>query len=85
MRSLFSDEIFFDIDGVYSSHKRSSSRPDVDKKGGIKQRGKFPWKVMVWLGGSSKDVTPLLIFEEGTVDHTVYIKKVLPPCIKIWE
>ena len=26
-------------------------RVDADKKGGIKQRRKFPWKVMVWLVG----------------------------------
>ena len=88
MTILFSDEKFFDIDGVYSSQNDrvwAVDRADADKKGDIKQRGKFPWKVMVWLGGSSKDITPLLIFDEGTVDHTVYIKKVLPPCIKIWE
>ena len=52
------------------------------KKGGIKQRRKFPWKVMVWLGACSKGITPLVILDEGTVDHTVYIKKVLPVAIK---
>ena len=46
-------------------------RADADKKGGIKQRRKFPWKVMVWLGASSKGITPLLILDEGTVNHTV--------------
>ena len=33
---------------------------------------------MVWLSACSKDTTPLVILDEGTVDHTVYIKKVLP-------
>ena len=57
-------------------------RADADKKGGIKQRRKFPQKVMVWLGACSKGITPLVILDEGTVDHTVYIKKVLPIALK---
>ena len=57
-------------------------RADADKKDGIKQRRKFPQKVMVWLGACSKDMTPLVILDGGTVDHTVYIKKVLPVALK---
>ena len=57
-------------------------RAHVDKKGGIKQRQKFPWKVMVWLGVCSNGITPLVILDDGTVDHTVYIKKVLPVALK---
>ena len=57
-------------------------RADANKKGGIKQRRKFPSKVMVWLDACSKGVTPLVIFDEGTIDHTVYIKKVLPVALK---
>ena len=56
-------------------------RADADKKGGIKQRRKFSQKVMVWLGTCSKGITPLVILDEGTVDHTVYIK-VLPVALK---
>ena len=85
MRILFSDEKFFDIDGVYNSQNDrvwAVDRADADKKDGIKQRGKFPWKVMVWLGACSKGITPLVILDEGTVDHTVYIKKVLPVALK---
>ena len=52
------------------------------KKGGIKERRKFPQKVMVWLGACSKGITPLVILDEGKVDHTVYIKKVLPVALK---
>ena len=37
---------------------------------------------MVWLGACSKGITPLVIPGEGTVDHTVYIKKVLPVALK---
>ena len=53
-------------------------RADADKKGGIKQRQ----KVMVWLGACSKGIMPLVILDEGTVDHTVHIKKVLPVALK---
>ena len=80
MRSLFSDEKFFDIDGVYNSQNDRVwvvDRADADEKGGIQQRRKFPQKVMVWLGACSKDSTPLLIF-----DHDYYIKKVLPVALK---
>ena len=85
LRILFSDEKFFDIDGVYNSQNDrvwAVDRADADKKGGIKQRRKFPWKVMVWLGTCSKGITPLMILDEGTVDYTVYIKKVLPVALK---
>ena len=58
------------------------NRADADKKGGIKQKRKFPQKVMVWLGVCSKGVTPLVILDEGTVDHSCYIEKVLPVALK---
>ena len=85
MRILFSDQEFFDIDGVYNSENDrvwAVDRGDADKKGGTKQRRKFPWKVIVWWGASSKSITPLVILDEGTVDHTGYIKKVLSFTIK---
>ena len=53
MRILFSDEKWFDIDGIYNSHNDrvwAVDRAEADKKGGIKQKRKFPQKVMVWLG-----------------------------------
>ena len=85
MRILFSDEKFFDIDGVYNSQNDrvwAVDRADADKKGGIKQRRKFPRKVMVWLGACSEGVTSLVLLDEGTVDHAVYIEKVLPVALK---
>ena len=81
LKILFSDEKFFDIDGVYNSQNDrvwAVDRADADKKGGIKQKRKFPQKVMVWLGVCSKGVTPLVIIDKGTVDHACYIEKVLP-------
>ncbi|CAF1198378.1 unnamed protein product [Adineta ricciae] len=85
MRILFSDEKFFDIDGVYNSQNDrvwAVDRADADKYGGIKQKRKFPQKVIVWLGACSKGVTPLVILEKGTVDHAVYIEKMLPVALK---
>ena len=82
LQILFSDEKFFDIDGVYNSQNDrvwAVNRADADEKGGIKQKRKFPQKVMVWLGACSKGVTPLVILDEGTVDHSCYIKKEYSP------
>ena len=39
-------------------------------------------KIMVWLGACLKGITLLIIFNEGTVDHAVYIEKVLPVALK---
>ena len=33
---------------------------------------------MVWLGACSNGITPLVIFENGTMDHARYIEEVLP-------
>lgn len=85
MRILFSDEKMFDIDGVYNSQNDriwAVDRREADINGGIRQTRKFPQKVMVWLGVCSKGVSPLVIFEEGTVDHDSYIRKVLPVALK---
>ncbi|CAF1494370.1 unnamed protein product [Adineta ricciae] len=81
LKILFSDEKFFDIDGVYNSQNDrvwAVDRADADKKGGVKQKRKFPQKVMVWLGVCSEGITPLVIIDKGTVDHACYIEKVLP-------
>ncbi|CAM4772621.1 unnamed protein product [Rotaria magnacalcarata] len=82
---LFSDEKLFDIDGIYNSQNErvwTVDRADADKRGGIKEKRKFPQKVMVWPGVCSKGITPLVIFDEGTVDHACYIEKVLPVALK---
>ena len=85
MRILFSDEKMFDIDGVYNSQNDrvwAPSRTAANWRGGIRTKRKFPTKVMVWLGACSKGVTPLVIFQDGTVDHARYIKEVLPVALK---
>ena len=85
MKILFSDEKMFDIDGVYNSQNEriwAVDRAEANTRGGIRQRRKFPQKVMVWLAVCSKGVSPLVIFEKGTVDHDRYIKEVLPIALK---
>ena len=37
----------------------------------------FPQKALVWLGVYSKDVSSLVIFGDGMMDHDRYIKEVL--------
>ena len=85
MRILFSDDKLFDIDGVYNVQNgrvRTPSRVEANECGGIKMKRKFPQKVMVSLGACSKGITPLVIFEEGPLDHDRYIKEVLPGALK---
>lgn len=80
MRIVFSDEKMFDIDGIYNAQNHrvwAVDRAAADAKGGKIKRRKFPQKVMVWLGVCSKGVTPLVIFDEGSVDHDRYIREVL--------
>ena len=78
---LFSDEKMFDIDGVYNSQNDriwAVNRAEANKRGGVHKKRKFPTKVMVWLGACSQGLTPLVILDEGSVDHRLYIKNVLP-------
>ena len=85
MKILFSDQRVCDIDGVYNFQNDrmwAVDRTDANKKGAIKQRRKFPSDVIVWLGVCSKGVTSLVILDEGTVDYTVYIEKVLLVALK---
>ena len=84
-RTQCADEKIFDLDGMYNSQNRriwASNRDEADEKGGIKEKQKFLQKVMVWLGVCSKGVTPLVIFHRETVDHVVYIQRVLPVALK---
>ena len=44
------DEKIFHLDGMYNSQNQriwASSRDEADEKGGIKEKQKFPQKVMV--------------------------------------
>ena len=75
----------FDVDGVYNSQNDriwAANRTGADAEGGIRQKRKFPQKVMILLGVCSKGVSSLIIFGKGTVDHDRYIKEVLPIALK---
>ncbi|CAF1074311.1 unnamed protein product [Didymodactylos carnosus] len=71
----------FDIDGVYKSPNDriwAVNCAEANNQRGVRKRRKFPTKVMVWLGACSQSLTPLVILDEGSVDHMVHIEKVLP-------
>ena len=81
----FSDEKMFDLDGMYNVQNDriwAVNREEADKRGGVQQKRKFPQKVMVWLGACSKILTPLIILDEGTMDHRRYIDEILPVALK---
>ena len=80
MRILLSDEKIFDLDGTYNSKNAwiwAVNREEANRRGGKKQQGKFPQKVMVWLIVYSEGVGLLILFEKGTLDHHRFIKEVL--------
>src|ERR1700722_3879393 len=85
MRILFSGE---KIDDIYNSQNEriwAVNRKEANDKGGIKKKRKFSQKVMVWLGVCSKGVSPLVILDQGTLNHTQYIQKILPLALKYSE
>ena len=85
MKVLFSDEKLFNIDGIYDFQNDriwAVDRSEVDVKGGIRQICEFLQKIMARLGVCSKGLSPLVIFENGTVDHNCYINEVLPVALK---
>lgn len=81
LKFVFSDEKIFDIVGVYNTQNDrfwAIDRREADQKGGRMQKRKFPQRVMV----CSKGVSPLVILNNGTVDHERYIREVLPVAVK---
>ena len=85
LRMLFSDEKVFDLDGMYNAQNDriwAVNREEADKRGSIRQKRNFPQKVMIWLGACSKGLIPLIILDEGTMDHRRYIDEILPVALK---
>ncbi|CAF1963437.1 unnamed protein product [Rotaria magnacalcarata] len=75
MKILFSDEEMFHIDEIYNSQNDriwAVNRLAADTNGGIRQKRKFPQKLLVWLAVCSKGVSPLVIFEDGTFGHDTF-------------
>ena len=76
--SLFGRETFRHIDGVCNVENDRvwvPSGAEANKNGGVMSRRKFPEKSD---GTCSKGITPLVLFEESTLDHHRYRKEVLP-------
>lgn len=85
-RVVFSDEKYFDIDGVYNSNNDrvwAVSREEADKKGGAVRKNKFPQKVMIWMAACSTGETKLFVVKEKSLEHTLYIQKCLPLAKKL--
>ena len=78
MTILLSDETLIVSTNCENDRVCPGDRAHAKKKAAIKQRR----KLMVWLAASSKGITPLLVLDQGTGDHTVYIGKVLPLPLK---
>ena len=78
MKILFSDQKLFDIDEIYNS-QNDRICAEADIKGDIVN---FRKKVMVWFGACFKKPSPLVVFENGTVDHNRYINEVFPFTLK---
>ena len=70
---LFSDEKYFSVEGVFNRQNErvyATSRLEADKKGGIKEKSKYPKRIMVWLGASKTGLTSPIIFAPGeTLSH----------------
>ena len=85
MKRGHDEDSVLDIDGIYNSQNDriwAVSGSEADKTGVVKQRRQFPQKVMVWLPVSSKDLSLMLSFKEGTIDHHRYITEILSVALK---
>ena len=84
LRILFSDEKMFDLDGMYNAQNDRiwAVNREADKRGDVQQKRKFPQKVMVWLGACSMGLTPLIILDEGTMDHRRNMDEILQVALK---
>ena len=82
---FFTDEKFFDLDGIYNTLNDrvwAVNREEADKKDGVHEKNKFPVKVMVWLCVCGQRLTKPVILEDGTMDHERYIDEVPPIALK---
>ena len=70
---LFSDEKYFDLDGIF------------DVQNGriwVHEKTKFPMKMTVWMVVCGQGQSVPVIFEDGTMDAPRYIDEVLPIALK---
>ena len=84
MKILFPDEIIFDINGVYNVQNDqiwAINRTEAEKNGGIQQKKNYT-KNYGMVGSMFKGCFTISNFEKGTVDHALYINKVLLVALK---
>ena len=88
LRISFSDEKFVDIDRVYNSERErvwTINRTDADESEVVSCRNKSSPRDsdgVVGCSCSSKDLTLLVILDEETVEHSCYIRNILPVALK---
>ena len=82
IRTLFSDEKFFDIGTLKMTEYGQQIVPMPIKNVVFSSDKLFPQNVIVWLDACSKSVTPLMILDEETIDYTIYTEKVRPVTLK---
>ena len=80
-KNLFSDEKYFDIDGIYNKQDDriyAATHEEADKKGGIHRKTQHPAQTMVWLGVCYQEVTRPVIIGNGSINTDRYIEEILP-------
>ena len=80
-RWLFSDEKYFDLNGMYDSQNDRMwpvSREEADKREASHEETSFSVMVMMWLGVYGQELSVPVIFEDGSMDAQRYINEVLP-------
>ena len=78
-RWRFSDENFFDLDGICNAQNdriRVPSREGADKRGAVYEKTPFLAKVMVRLGVCAQGFRMPAILEHGPMDAERYIEEV---------
>ncbi|CAF1365160.1 unnamed protein product [Didymodactylos carnosus] len=82
---LFSDEKYFDIDGIYNKQNDriyALTREEADRKGSMHCKTQHPVHVMVWLESCYQGVRRPVIIEKGTINAARYIEEILPLALK---
>jgi len=80
-RVVFSDEKYFDLDGMYNAQNDrvwAATREEADKQGGQFRKSKFPVKVMVYMAAAATGAVKLHISKAPTLNADIYTKECLP-------
>lgn len=79
-------KLAFEMDTSFSNGFRilgKDRKMRASKTGGsIKILRSFPQKIMVWLVFYSEGISPLVLFQKGTLDRFRYIKNVIPVALR---